>query len=84
MISSFFFFFAISDTTPFHIHSQPSLPLARAEHREEVYRTGMQMKAKAKSASDYGKVIAEFQKLKREYKDIPEPLQPENRVSARS
>ncbi len=50
------------------------LPLARAEHREEVYRTGMQMKAKANSASDYGKVIAEFQKLKREYKDIPDQI----------
>lgn len=51
------------------------LPLARREHREEVYQTGMQMKAEAKSASDYEAAIAQFRRLRREYKDIPDQIE---------
>lgn len=51
------------------------LPLARREYREEVYQTGMQMKAEAKSASDYDAAIAQFRRLRREYKDIPEQIE---------
>lgn len=51
------------------------LPLARREHREEVYQTGMQMKEEAKSAADYEAVIAQFRRLRREYKDIPEQIE---------
>lgn len=51
------------------------LPLARREHREEVYQTGMRMKETAKSASDYEAAIAQFRRLRREYKDIPEQIE---------
>ena len=51
------------------------LPLARREHREEVYQTGMQMKAEAKSSSDYDAAIAQFRRLRREYKDIPDQIE---------
>lgn len=50
------------------------LPLARREHREEVYQEGMRLKAEAKSAADYEAAIAEFRRLRREYKDIPEQI----------
>ncbi|MDE7312806.1 MAG: hypothetical protein K2N87_14490 [Eubacterium sp.] len=51
------------------------LPLARREHREEVYLTGMQMKEEAKSAADYEAAIAQFRRIRREYKDIPEQIE---------
>ncbi len=51
------------------------LPLARREHREEVYQTGMRMKKEAKSAADYEAVIAQFHRLRREYKDIPDQIE---------
>lgn len=47
------------------------LPLARREHREDVYQTGMRLKAEAKNAADYEAAIAQFHRLRREYKDIP-------------
>lgn len=50
------------------------LPLARREHREEVYQTGMRLKSGAKGAADYEAAIAEFCRLRREYKDIPEQI----------
>lgn len=51
------------------------LPLARREYREEVYQTGMRLKQEAKSASDYEAAIAQFRRLRREYKDIPEQIE---------
>ena len=51
------------------------LPLARREHREEVYQTGMQLKQEAKSSSDYEAAIAQFRRLRREYKDIPDQIE---------
>ena len=56
-------------------HCKKRLPLARREHREEVYQTGMQMKAEAKSSSDYDAAIAQFRRLRREYKDIPDQIE---------
>ena len=50
------------------------LPLARREHREEVYQEGMRLKSEAKSAADYEAAIAEFRRLRREYKDIPDQI----------
>ncbi len=50
------------------------LPLARQEYREEVYQTGMKLKANAKSSADFEEAIAEFQKIKIEYKDIPDQI----------
>ncbi len=51
------------------------LPLARREYREEVYQTGMQLKQEAKSSSDYEAAIAQFRRLRREYKDIPDQIE---------
>lgn len=51
------------------------LPLARREYREEVYQTGMRMKDEAKSSSDYDAAIAQFRRLRREYKDIPQQIE---------
>ena len=51
------------------------LPLARREYREEVYQTGMQLKQEAKSSSDYEAAIAQFRRLLREYKDIPDQIE---------
>lgn len=51
------------------------LPLARREHREEVYQTGMQMKAQAVSSADYDAAIAQFRRLRREYKDIQDQIE---------
>ena len=51
------------------------LPLARRQHREDVYQTGMQLKEEAKSAADYEAAIAEFRRLRREYKDIPDQIE---------
>lgn len=51
------------------------LPLARREHREEVYQTGMRLKQEAKSASDYEAAIAQFRRLRHEYKDIPDQIE---------
>lgn len=51
------------------------LPLARREHREEVYQTGMRLKTDAKCASDYDAAIAQFRRLRHEYKDIPEQIE---------
>lgn len=51
------------------------LPLARREYREEVYQTGMRLKQEAKSESDYDAAIAQFRRLRREYKDIPEQIE---------
>lgn len=51
------------------------LPLARREYREEVYQTGMQLKQEAKSSSDYESAIAQFRRLRREYKDIPDQIE---------
>lgn len=51
------------------------LPLARREHREEVYQTGMQMKAEAVSSADYDAAIAQFRRLRREYKDIQDQIE---------
>lgn len=51
------------------------LPLARREHREEVYLTGMRMKEEAKTAEDYEAAMAQFRRIRREYKDIPEQIE---------
>lgn len=51
------------------------LALARREHREEVYQEGMRLKSEAESAAGYEAAIAEFRRLRREYKDIPEQIQ---------
>lgn len=51
------------------------LPLARREYREEVYQTGMQLKQEAKNSSDYEAAIAQFRRLRREYKDIPDQIE---------
>ncbi len=50
------------------------LSLARREYREEVYQEGMRLKSEAESSSDYEAAIAEFRRLRREYKDIPEQI----------
>lgn len=50
------------------------LPLARREYREEVYQTGMRLKEEAKSAAGYDAAIAEFHRLRREYRDIPDQI----------
>ncbi len=47
------------------------LPQARRDYREAVYQSGLKMKNQAKCASDYAEAVEEFQKIKREYKDIP-------------
>lgn len=52
-----------------------NLPQARAEYREAVYQSGMQLIEHAKSAVDYEAAIAEFRQLKREYKDIPQQIE---------
>lgn len=51
------------------------LPIARRQHREDVYQTGMRLKEEAKCAADYEAAIAEFRRLRREYKDIPEQIE---------
>lgn len=50
------------------------LPLARREHREDVYQTGMRLKEEAKSSADYEAAITQFHRLRREYKDIPDQI----------
>ncbi len=60
------------------------LPLARREHREEVYQIGMQMKAEAKSSADYEAAIAQFQRLRREYKDIPDQIEECKQLKAKA
>lgn len=51
------------------------LALARREHREEVYQEGMRLKSEAESAAGYEAAVAEFRRLRREYKDIPKQIQ---------
>jgi len=60
------------------------LPLARREHREEVYQTGMQLKAEAKSAADYEAAITQFRRLRREYKDIADQIEECKRLKAKA
>ena len=51
------------------------LPLARQAHREEVYQEGMRLKAEAHSVQDYEQAMAQFKRLRSEYKDIPAQLE---------
>lgn len=60
------------DSETYKKRCKKRLPSARGEYREDIYQTGIRLKNEAKSSADYAAALAEFQKLKIEYKDAHE------------